>query len=212
MPAAGQLPPGMSRDQVAQMQNMLPPEIKAQLRQPGGRERECEGLRGRFVIKAADYPYNRSATTATIRQYAARDGQHDGRNGRSRRSWQSGKHDGRRRWRRSGRDGWIAEHDGQHDGRWCWRSSRSTAAVREVLVEVSDLSISTFCAIQRSSYILTPPSPLSGFLRHASPIVQLCVCVRHFPFARAQDTLRTGQHRNEKQGRQCLKPHVLARL
>jgi len=39
-PAAGQLPPGMSRDQVAQMQNMLPPEIKAQLRQPGGRERE----------------------------------------------------------------------------------------------------------------------------------------------------------------------------
>lgn len=41
MPAPGQLPPGMSRDQVAQMQNMLPPEIKAQLRQPGGRERKC---------------------------------------------------------------------------------------------------------------------------------------------------------------------------
>lgn len=40
MPAPGQLPPGMSREQVAQMQNMLPPEIKAQLRQPGGRERE----------------------------------------------------------------------------------------------------------------------------------------------------------------------------
>lgn len=39
MPAPGQLPPGMSREQVAQMQNMLPPEIKAQLRQPGGRER-----------------------------------------------------------------------------------------------------------------------------------------------------------------------------
>lgn len=38
--APGQLPPGMSREQVAQMQNMLPPEIKAQLRQPGGRERE----------------------------------------------------------------------------------------------------------------------------------------------------------------------------
>ncbi|PWN52950.1 SRP54-domain-containing protein [Violaceomyces palustris] len=33
------LPPGMSMDQVAQMQNALPPEIKAQLRQPGGRER-----------------------------------------------------------------------------------------------------------------------------------------------------------------------------
>lgn len=43
MPAPGQLPPGMSRDQVAQMQNMLPPEIKAQLRQPGGRERESDG-------------------------------------------------------------------------------------------------------------------------------------------------------------------------
>ena len=43
MPAPGQLPPGMSRDQVAQMQNMLPPEIKAQLRQPGGRERESGG-------------------------------------------------------------------------------------------------------------------------------------------------------------------------
>ncbi|PWN28226.1 SRP54-domain-containing protein [Jaminaea rosea] len=34
-----QLPPGMSREQVMQMQNMLPPEIKAQLRQPGGREK-----------------------------------------------------------------------------------------------------------------------------------------------------------------------------
>ncbi|KAK0549514.1 Signal recognition particle [Tilletia horrida] len=36
MPA---LPPGMSREQVMQMQNSLPPEIKAQLRQPGGREK-----------------------------------------------------------------------------------------------------------------------------------------------------------------------------
>ncbi|UZJ55168.1 hypothetical protein CBS101457_004488 [Exobasidium rhododendri] len=43
-PAAGQLPPGMSREQVAQMQNMLPPEIKAQLRQPGGRERLMQQL------------------------------------------------------------------------------------------------------------------------------------------------------------------------
>ncbi|EST05491.1 Signal recognition particle, SRP54 subunit, GTPase domain protein [Kalmanozyma brasiliensis GHG001] len=39
MPAPGQLPPGMSREQVMQMQNALPPEIKAQLRQPGGREK-----------------------------------------------------------------------------------------------------------------------------------------------------------------------------
>jgi signal recognition particle subunit SRP54 len=44
MPAPGQLPPGMSRDQVAQMQNMLPPEIKAQLRQPGGREKLLQQL------------------------------------------------------------------------------------------------------------------------------------------------------------------------
>lgn len=39
MPAPGMLPPGMSREQVMQMQNALPPEIKAQLRQPGGREK-----------------------------------------------------------------------------------------------------------------------------------------------------------------------------
>ncbi|KAK0522345.1 Signal recognition particle [Tilletia horrida] len=39
MPPAGMLPPGMSREQVMQMQNSLPPEIKAQLRQPGGREK-----------------------------------------------------------------------------------------------------------------------------------------------------------------------------
>ncbi|SNX84423.1 probable SRP54 - signal recognition particle subunit [Melanopsichium pennsylvanicum] len=39
MPSPGMLPPGMSREQVMQMQNALPPEIKAQLRQPGGRER-----------------------------------------------------------------------------------------------------------------------------------------------------------------------------
>lgn len=39
MPAPGQLPPGMTREQVMQMQNSLPPELKAQLRQPGGRER-----------------------------------------------------------------------------------------------------------------------------------------------------------------------------
>ncbi|WFD28695.1 signal-recognition-particle GTPase [Malassezia nana] len=32
------LPPGMSREQVMQMQNALPADIKAQLRQPGGRE------------------------------------------------------------------------------------------------------------------------------------------------------------------------------
>lgn len=41
-PGAGgmpQLPPGMDRNQLAAMQNMLPPEIKAQLRQPGGREK-----------------------------------------------------------------------------------------------------------------------------------------------------------------------------
>lgn len=44
MPGPGQLPPGMSRDQVAQMQNMLPPEIKAQLRQPGGREKLLQQL------------------------------------------------------------------------------------------------------------------------------------------------------------------------
>lgn len=49
MPAAGQLPPGMSRDQVAQMQNMLPPEIKSQLRQPGGREREYAGSRRQTI-------------------------------------------------------------------------------------------------------------------------------------------------------------------
>ncbi|CAD6914405.1 unnamed protein product [Tilletia controversa] len=39
MPGPGMLPPGMSREQVMQMQNSLPPEIKAQLRQPGGREK-----------------------------------------------------------------------------------------------------------------------------------------------------------------------------
>lgn len=39
MPTPGMLPPGMSREQVMQMQNALPPEIKAQLRQPGGREK-----------------------------------------------------------------------------------------------------------------------------------------------------------------------------
>lgn len=39
-----QLPPGMSREQVMQMQNMLPPEVKAQLRQPGGRERLMQQL------------------------------------------------------------------------------------------------------------------------------------------------------------------------
>ncbi|SOV03554.1 probable SRP54 - signal recognition particle subunit [Ustilago sp. UG-2017a] len=39
MPAPGMLPPGMSREQVMQMQNALPPDIKAQLRQPGGREK-----------------------------------------------------------------------------------------------------------------------------------------------------------------------------
>lgn len=33
------LPSGVSREQIMQMQNMLPPEIKAQLRQPGGREK-----------------------------------------------------------------------------------------------------------------------------------------------------------------------------
>lgn len=33
------LPPGFSREQAMRMQNALPPEIKAQLRQPGGRER-----------------------------------------------------------------------------------------------------------------------------------------------------------------------------
>lgn len=33
-----QLPPGMSMDQVQKMQAMLPPDIKAKLRQPGGRE------------------------------------------------------------------------------------------------------------------------------------------------------------------------------
>ena len=32
------LPPGMSREQVMKMQNALPADIKAQLRQPGGRE------------------------------------------------------------------------------------------------------------------------------------------------------------------------------
>ena len=36
MPA---LPPGVSREQIMQMQNSLPPDIKAQLRQPGGREK-----------------------------------------------------------------------------------------------------------------------------------------------------------------------------
>lgn len=35
---APMLPPGMSREQVMKMQNALPAEIKAQLRQPGGRE------------------------------------------------------------------------------------------------------------------------------------------------------------------------------
>jgi signal recognition particle subunit SRP54 len=45
MPPAGQLPPGMSREQVMQMQNALPPEIKAQLRQPGGRERKSHLIR-----------------------------------------------------------------------------------------------------------------------------------------------------------------------
>lgn len=44
MPAPGQLPPGMSREQVAKMQNALPPEIKAQLRQPGGREKLLQQL------------------------------------------------------------------------------------------------------------------------------------------------------------------------
>ncbi|KAL9936479.1 hypothetical protein V8E36_004547 [Tilletia maclaganii] len=39
MPPPGMLPPGMNREQVMQMQNSLPPEIKAQLRQPGGREK-----------------------------------------------------------------------------------------------------------------------------------------------------------------------------
>lgn len=38
-PTPGMLPPGMTREQVMQMQNALPPEIKAQLRQPGGREK-----------------------------------------------------------------------------------------------------------------------------------------------------------------------------
>lgn len=39
-----QLPPGVSREQAMKMQNSLPPEIKAQLRQPGGRERLMQQL------------------------------------------------------------------------------------------------------------------------------------------------------------------------
>ncbi|CAO1636167.1 unnamed protein product [Sympodiomycopsis kandeliae] len=39
-----QLPPGVSREQAMQMQNMLPPEVKAQLRQPGGREKLMQQL------------------------------------------------------------------------------------------------------------------------------------------------------------------------
>lgn len=35
---APMLPPGMSREQIMKMQNSLPPDIKAMLRQPGGRE------------------------------------------------------------------------------------------------------------------------------------------------------------------------------
>ena len=35
---APMLPPGMSREQVMKMQSQLPPDIKAMLRQPGGRE------------------------------------------------------------------------------------------------------------------------------------------------------------------------------
>ncbi|PKI85497.1 Srp54p [Malassezia vespertilionis] len=38
------LPPGVSRDQAMKMQNALPPEIKAQLRQPGGREKLMQQL------------------------------------------------------------------------------------------------------------------------------------------------------------------------
>lgn len=43
-PGSMPLPPGMSREQVMQMQNSLPPEIKAQLRQPGGREKLLKQL------------------------------------------------------------------------------------------------------------------------------------------------------------------------
>ncbi|CEH13007.1 signal recognition particle protein [Ceraceosorus bombacis] len=42
--APPQLPPGMSRDKIMEMQNMLPPDVKAQLRQPGGRERLLQQL------------------------------------------------------------------------------------------------------------------------------------------------------------------------
>jgi signal recognition particle subunit SRP54 len=116
--AAGQLPPGVSREQVAQMQNMLPPEIKAQLRQPGGRERESD-----VYLEYSDANMTptmcRSDAAAAVWQYPTRDGFDDGRYGRRRR--RNGRirrfslNDGRswRRW-----DGWTSEYDGKYDGRW----------------------------------------------------------------------------------------------
>ncbi|SJX62923.1 probable SRP54-signal recognition particle subunit [Sporisorium reilianum f. sp. reilianum] len=51
MPTPGMLPPGMSREQVMQMQNAFPPEIKAQLRQPGGREKLLQQIQSGNIPK-----------------------------------------------------------------------------------------------------------------------------------------------------------------
>ncbi|KAE8227001.1 hypothetical protein CF319_g466 [Tilletia indica] len=57
MPGPGMLPPGMSREQVMQMQNSLPPEIKAQLRQPGGREKLMQQIQsGNIPPELANMP------------------------------------------------------------------------------------------------------------------------------------------------------------
>jgi len=110
MPTPGMLPPGMSREQVMQMQNALPPEIKAQLRQPGGREKA-------FATDPVRKHARRSSRSRRRRsRWPRRSRKHDGRHRRRRyaRHVSTRKHDARHGRRRHGRHD---EHDEKHDAR-----------------------------------------------------------------------------------------------